>query len=90
MDAAGNEVLGKQLDLERKDVWDVCWSKDNPTLLALMEKTRMYIIRDSEPEVCRRECRICNKQNIEYVISSNNYALSLSENQLLENFLSNL
>ncbi len=51
MDAAGNEVLGKQLELERKDVWDVCWSKDDPHLLALMEKTRMYIVRDSEPEV---------------------------------------
>ncbi|XP_075255210.1 WD repeat-containing protein 35-like [Convolutriloba macropyga] len=50
IDAAGNEVLGKQLELERKDVWDVCWSKDDPALLALMEKTRMYIVRDSEPE----------------------------------------
>jgi len=26
---------------ERKDVWDMRWSSDNPELFALMEKTRM-------------------------------------------------
>ena len=30
---------------ERKDVWDMRWSDDNPELFALMEKTRMYIFR---------------------------------------------
>ena len=28
---------------ERKDVWDTCWADDNNELLAVMEKTRMYI-----------------------------------------------
>lgn len=36
--------------IERKDVWAVCWAKDNPQLLAIMEKTRMYIFRGSDPE----------------------------------------
>ncbi|XP_056645450.1 WD repeat-containing protein 35-like [Diorhabda sublineata] len=31
--------------LERKDVWAMCWASDNPQLLAIMEKTRMYIFR---------------------------------------------
>lgn len=35
---------------ERKDVWSVCWAKDNPQLIAIMEKTRMYIFRGSDPE----------------------------------------
>ncbi|XP_015110553.1 WD repeat-containing protein 35 [Diachasma alloeum] len=35
---------------ERKDVWAVCWAVDNPTLLAIMEKTRMYVIRGLDPE----------------------------------------
>ncbi|KAK6623541.1 hypothetical protein RUM43_009393 [Polyplax serrata] len=35
---------------ERKDVWALCWASDNPTLLATMEKTRMYILRNEEPE----------------------------------------
>ena len=36
--------------LERKDVWDVMWSNDDPNLCAVMEKNRMYIFRSFEPE----------------------------------------
>lgn len=36
--------------IERKDVWTICWAKDNPQLLAIMEKTRMYVLRGSDPE----------------------------------------
>ncbi|XP_014288387.1 WD repeat-containing protein 35 [Halyomorpha halys] len=36
--------------LERRDVWALKWASDNPDLLAIMEKTRMYVIRGSEPE----------------------------------------
>lgn len=36
--------------IERKDVWSVCWAKDNPQLLAIMEKTRMYIFKGGDPE----------------------------------------
>ena len=36
--------------LERRDVWALVWASDNPDLLAIMEKTRMYVIRGSEPE----------------------------------------
>ncbi|XP_050313248.1 WD repeat-containing protein 35 isoform X2 [Anthonomus grandis grandis] len=36
--------------LERKDVWSMCWASDNPQLLALMEKTRMYIFKGMYPE----------------------------------------
>ncbi|XP_049861684.1 WD repeat-containing protein 35 isoform X1 [Schistocerca gregaria] len=35
---------------ERKDVWAVQWASDNPELLAIMEKTRMYVLRGLEPE----------------------------------------
>lgn len=37
-------------NIERKDVWAVCWARDNPQLLAIMEKTRMYVFRGSDPE----------------------------------------
>ena len=43
---------------ERRDVWDLCWAVDNPELFALMEKTRMYIFRNLEPE----EPILCSKQ----------------------------
>jgi hypothetical protein len=33
-----------------QDVWDLCWASDNPELLALMEKGRMYVLRGSDPE----------------------------------------
>eukprot|EP00051_Salpingoeca_urceolata_P028079 m.484856 g.484856 ORF g.484856 m.484856 type:complete len:1179 (-) comp23570_c0_seq1:94-3630(-) len=35
---------------ERKDVWNMKWSKDNPELFAMMERTYMYIFRDLDPE----------------------------------------
>jgi WD repeat-containing protein 35 len=41
---------GKQLAFERKDAWDMVWAEDNPNLFAMMEKTRMYIYRGTEPE----------------------------------------
>ena len=41
---------GIQLDFERKDVWNMKWASDNPDLFAIMEKTRMYIVRGLQPE----------------------------------------
>lgn len=35
---------------ERRDVWGLTWAMDNPALLALSEKTRLYVLRDGEPE----------------------------------------
>ena len=32
-------------------MWDVCWSTDTPNLFAIMEKTRLYIFRGTDPEV---------------------------------------
>lgn len=46
----GKDVQGEQLRFERRDVWDVKWAKDNPELFALMEKTRMYVFRNTDPE----------------------------------------
>lgn len=44
----GASVEGEKL--ERKDVWAMCWAADNPQLLAIMEKTRMYIFKGNNPE----------------------------------------
>lgn len=52
--------------IERKDVWAICWAKDNPQLLAIMEKTRMYILRGADPEepiTCSGY--ICNFEDLE-------------------------
>ena len=52
--------------IERKDVWAMCWAKDNPQLLAIMEKTRMYIFRGGDPEepiTCSGY--ICNFEDLE-------------------------
>lgn len=35
---------------QRRDVWTIKWASDDPELLAIMEKTRMYIIRGFNPE----------------------------------------
>ena len=44
------QVMGSILKFERKDVWDMCWAQDNPELFAMMEKTRMYVFRNMDPE----------------------------------------
>jgi len=57
--SSGEGALDSQaqkLGMERKEVWDLHWARDNPDLLAIMEKTRMYIIRGTEPEVWSCMC----------------------------------
>lgn len=52
--------------IERKDVWALCWAKDNPQLMAIMEKTRMYVLRGADPEE-PISCSgyICNFEDLE-------------------------
>lgn len=56
----------KLCQIERKDVWAMCWAKDNPQLLAIMEKTRMYVLRGADPEE-PISCSgyICNFEDLE-------------------------
>lgn len=42
--------VGERLAFDRKDVWDMTWSEDNPELFAIMEKTRMYVFRGLSAE----------------------------------------
>lgn len=41
---------GEHLQNERKEVWSVIWSADNPKLCALMEKNRLFILNDYQQE----------------------------------------
>ena len=51
-DSTGNQAsAGDPSKFERKDVWDMKWANDNPDLFAMMEKTRMYVFRNLDPEV---------------------------------------
>lgn len=34
----------------RKDVWGMQWATDNPQLVAVMEKARLYVLKGTEPE----------------------------------------
>eukprot|EP00761_Pharyngomonas_kirbyi_P009989 gb/GECH01010007.1/.p1 GENE.gb/GECH01010007.1/~~gb/GECH01010007.1/.p1 ORF type:complete len:877 (+),score=173.67 gb/GECH01010007.1/:1-2631(+) len=45
-----SSLEAKKIELEKKDVWNVKWSEDNPELFALIEKTRMYVVRGSAME----------------------------------------
>uniref|UniRef100_A0A1Y1LSD8 Uncharacterized protein n=1 Tax=Photinus pyralis TaxID=7054 RepID=A0A1Y1LSD8_PHOPY len=52
--------------LERKDVWAMCWASDNPQLLAIMEKTRMYVFKGIYPEEpISTSGYICRFENLE-------------------------
>ncbi|KAJ7408453.1 WD repeat-containing protein 35 [Willisornis vidua] len=66
IDSTGQQVIGEQLKLERKDVWDMKWAKDNPDLFAMMEKTRMYVFRNLDPEEpIQTSGYICNFEDLE-------------------------
>lgn len=43
-------TVGEHLAAERKEVWSVIWSADNPKLCAIMEKNRMHILNDYQQE----------------------------------------
>ncbi|XP_030777411.1 WD repeat-containing protein 35 isoform X3 [Rhinopithecus roxellana] len=66
MDSTGQQVVGELLKLERRDVWDMKWAKDNPDLFAMMEKTRMYVFRNLDPEEpIQTSGYICNFEDLE-------------------------
>lgn len=37
-------VQGKALEVEYKDVWNVKWADDNPTLVAVMKKAKLIVL----------------------------------------------
>lgn len=57
-DRTGNPTgVGDPSRFERKDVWDMKWANDNPDLFAMMEKTRMYVFRDLDPEASTQKLK---------------------------------
>lgn len=38
-------------NFKRNDVWNVMWATDNPDMFVTMEKIKMFIFRDTQPEV---------------------------------------
>ncbi|KAI1895144.1 hypothetical protein AGOR_G00103280 [Albula goreensis] len=66
-DSTGDQAAaGDPLKFERKDVWDMQWANDNPDLFAMMEKTRMYVFRNLDPEEpIQTSGYICNFEDLE-------------------------
>ena len=46
----GMKGVGEHLAQERKEVWSVMWSSDNPKLCAIMEKNRLFVLNDYQQE----------------------------------------
>ena len=46
----GSKIPGYHLPQEKKEVWSVIWSNDENNLCAIMEKNRLFVMRDFEPE----------------------------------------
>lgn len=51
IDIETKQVKPEYTNFKRSDVWNVVWATDNPETFVSMEKTKMYIFRDTEPEV---------------------------------------
>ncbi|XP_033861234.1 WD repeat-containing protein 35 isoform X1 [Acipenser ruthenus] len=65
-DGSVHSTVGELLKFERKDVWDMKWANDNPDLFAMMEKTRMYVFRNLDPEEpIQTSGYICNFEDLE-------------------------
>ncbi|XP_077517801.1 intraflagellar transport protein Oseg4 [Amblyomma americanum] len=65
-DLEARSLEGEQLAFERRDIWDVKWAKDNSELFVLMEKTRMYVFRNLDPEEpVMSSGYICSFSNLE-------------------------
>lgn len=59
-------ATGDPAKFERKDVWDMKWANDNPDHFAMMEKTRMYVFRNLDPEEpIQTSGYICNFEDLE-------------------------
>lgn len=43
-------ITGEHLQTERKEVWSMIWSTDNPNMCAIMEKNKLVVLRDFQPE----------------------------------------
>jgi len=41
---------GRALETEYKDVWNVKWAEDNPNLVAIMEKAKLIVLKNFQPE----------------------------------------
>lgn len=50
MGGMGKAGQGEHLANERKEVWSVMWSSDNPKLCAIMEKNRLFVLNDYQQE----------------------------------------
>ena len=44
----GTVPRAEALGVERRDVWDMRWASDDPTSLALLEKSRMVVVRGTQ------------------------------------------
>lgn len=51
-----NQDKFTSISFERKDVWDLMWSAEDPNLFAVMEKSKMVVFRDLEPEDAPQDC----------------------------------
>jgi WD repeat-containing protein 35 len=49
-------------NFKRSDVWNVLWANDNPEMFVSMEKIKMYIFRDIQPEVLKFNVCFFNKK----------------------------
>ncbi len=62
----GTKVPGYHKPEEKKEVWSVIWSDDNPQMCALMEKNRMFVMRDfKQEEPILSSGYLCNFSNLE-------------------------
>lgn len=50
VDSLATGQSGTMFPFERKDAWDVLWAEDDPDLFVTMEKTRLFVYKNLQPE----------------------------------------
>ncbi|KAJ3392142.1 WD repeat-containing protein 35 [Lobulomyces angularis] len=76
------------MDFEKKDVCDIRWAEDNEELFAVIEKTRMFVFRNYEPEdpiPCSGYT--CHFSDLQIKVALMDEILSENENGLKESII---
>lgn len=76
------------MDLFEQDVWDMCWSAECPDHIAIMEKSRLYILRGNKPEEpLTSSAYICEFRDLEVKSVHLDDIMQSPEAPLLDSFI---
>lgn len=96
-DTPGGQI-GKVMDFEKKDVWNVMWSEDLPDQVAYIERGKLTILKNFEPEepyvingyICKFKDLLVTLINLEEISKGPSTLVDTSPSELIKDYESSL